>query len=850
MKQSAGSVITIIVLLLSVGFVPDSGQAQVRDNQTAVKAAPAPLAAASFPWPSQFSDSGQAFTVYPPQLDTWQGERLEARAAVAVLPAGADKPLFGQVWLSARTDVDSSTGVVKVREITATRASFPTAGANASAYLDYVRKHLLTLSWSVSRERLESDLAIEHASGQAQSEPPRNAAPRIVYSEAPAIVVPIDGPAQLRQMPGLELLRVINTRALIVQDKTTRRYYLFAAGHWMQALALEGPWTEAYVRPAALAQAKQQALASGQVDVVEGGEPAQGRAPLVFVATGPAELVQTDGAPQYLPIQGTNLLYVTNTPNRLFLDLPTQQYYLLLSGRWYRSASLSSGSWEYVAGANLPGDFALIPPEHPSENVRASVPGTPQAQEALIANSVPQLASVQRSAATLEITYDGSPQFRPIEGTPLHYALNAPLPLIQVDPGSFYALDNGVWFVSNSAFGPWTVASWVPPVVYTIPRSSPLHYVTYVRVYEATPEVVYEGYTPGYVGSYAAPGGTVVYGSGWDYQPWVGSVWYGAPLTWGCGFSVFATWWSPWPWRPWWGAGWGPYPWYRPWWGPWIAPVGVAPVFVARPVPVAAHPVAPVKASKATVNNVHANTTNMAGIFQRWGKQMATPVGWPATPDAAKNNNGARSTALSAQPAVKGAEPRTLATRTTPGNPNLQVFRRVDGQWQQFHGNGQWQNVRVPNPNVFNGAPQTPPPEAGGGGTGMTSNGSSVPTHGLGGSTTRQPMASSASHGAMAPQSNLPGAASTSTSRGPTPASPERFAGQQMRPFAAGGARSAHGWDAEEDAPMGRAGGALVTQGPGTAGGHAVQGRKATAGGHGHGWSSAGVGRMGGASMH
>ncbi len=97
--------------------------------------------------------------------------------------------------------------------------------------------------------------------------------------------------------------------------------------------------------------------------------------------------------------------------------------------------------------------------------------------------------------------------------------MNAPLPVIEVDPGSFYALDNGVWFVSNSAFGPWSVATWVPPVIYTIPRSSPLHYVTYVRVYEATPEVVYEGYTPGYVGSYVAPGSTVVYGSGWYYRP-------------------------------------------------------------------------------------------------------------------------------------------------------------------------------------------------------------------------------------------------------------------------------------------------------------------------------------------
>ncbi len=145
------------------------------------------------------------------------------------------------------------------------------------------------------------------------------------------------------------------------------------------------------------------------MDLVEGGEWTRGRVPVVFVSAEPAELVQTDGPPQYSPIARTQLLYVTNSPNRLFLDLQTQQYYLLLSGRWYRGASLSQSAWEYVPGASLPADFAMIPDNHPTESVRASVPGTPEAQEAVIANSVPQVATVKRNAATLEITYDGPP---------------------------------------------------------------------------------------------------------------------------------------------------------------------------------------------------------------------------------------------------------------------------------------------------------------------------------------------------------------------------------------------------------------------------------------------------------
>jgi hypothetical protein len=71
----------------------------------------------------------------------------------------------------------------------------------------------------------------------------------------------------------------------------------------------------------------------------------------------------------------------------------------------------------------------------------------------------------------------------------------------------------------------------VPDAIYTIPAASPLHYVTYVRVYQATPQYVYVGYTPGYMGTVVSPSGTVVYGTGYSYSPWIGNVWYPAPVT-------------------------------------------------------------------------------------------------------------------------------------------------------------------------------------------------------------------------------------------------------------------------------------------------------------------------------
>jgi hypothetical protein len=192
-----------------------------------------------------------------------------------------------------------------------------------------------------------------------------------------------------------------------------------------------------------------------------------------------------------------------------------------------------------VSPAQLPADFARIPEQNPAGVVLASVAGTPQAQEAVIANSIPQTATVNRTQARFTATYDGPPQFHPIVGTPLTYAANSPTPIIRVDAKTYYALYNGVWFVAVAPTGPWAVATVVPAVIYTIPPTSPLRYVTYVRVYSATPTVVYVGYTPGYLGTVVTPDGVVVYGTGVVYTPWVGSVWYPPPPTYGYG-AAFA----------------------------------------------------------------------------------------------------------------------------------------------------------------------------------------------------------------------------------------------------------------------------------------------------------------------
>jgi hypothetical protein len=103
------------------------------------------------------------------------------------------------------------------------------------------------------------------------------------------------------------------------------------------------------------------------------------------------------------------------------------------------------------------------------------------------------------------------------------------------------------------------VADTIPAEIYSIPPSNPLYHDRFVYVYSYTPDVVYVGYTPGYLGAFVWDD-TVVFGTGWWYPGWVGDYWFGWPWTWGFGFG-FSYFGGGWIWGPsgyWWYHG-GPF---------------------------------------------------------------------------------------------------------------------------------------------------------------------------------------------------------------------------------------------------------------------------------------------------
>ena len=518
-------------------------------------------AAAAMDWPQEITADGGTIVVYQPQPDGLDGNVLSGRAAMSLELDNGEEPIFGAFWFEAKIDTDRDAGTALIRDVRITDVRWPdSTDANEQRFTAIVEAAIPTSGFEISLERLTASL--ESAEVERQSlEQIRNDPPIIVFREELAVLLMYDGEPRYSDVDDSDYERVLNTPFVVVRKKRSSDYWLSSGKFWYAAGDPMGPWTPTQSPPGDLAAMVQQA---------ETDDPQPDIPPGIVTAEEPTELIVTQGNPEWQSLPGGQLLYVQNTETPWLRDLETNNMYVLLSGRWFRARS-QNGPWTFVRADELPASFADIPPASDIGGLRASVAGTDEANEALLDAQIPQTAAIRRDEATLAVEYDGSPQFEDIPGTSVAYAVNTGAQVLQIS-GRFYAVDNGVWFTSSAATGPWAVADSIPSEeIDKIPPSSPVYNTTHVHIYDSTPEVVYVGYTPGYLWSFPYYG-VPIYGTGWYYPPYYGAWYYPRPPTWG--FHVGYNPWTGWNFgMSWsngffsfgmsWGGGWGGA--YRPW---------------------------------------------------------------------------------------------------------------------------------------------------------------------------------------------------------------------------------------------------------------------------------------------
>ncbi len=488
---------------------------------------------ASTNWPKVINaNNGSKITIYQPTPEKFQNNILNARAAISVQAKGSSDLVFGAVWCTAKMNTDRETRMVELESIKIDNVKFPDITDTVQ-----INKLKTLLETEIPKWKLQVSLdaliaTIEQENPQ-KSDDISNTPPKIVYTDKLTTLVLIDGEPKLEMDENMKMKKVLNTPFLILEDGST--YYLYGGKYWYKSSAIKEGWTTTDKLPQSIAAIDKQ-IKEKSKEAAEASKSADApkTPPAIFVTTEPMELIQTDGQANMKNIDSTNLLYIANTSDNIFMDITSQMYFTLLSGRWYQSKSLQ-GPWSYIAAEKLPADFAKIPEGSEKDVVLASVPGTAAAKEAVMDAQIPQTAKVDRKTATCTVKYDGEPKFEAIEGTGLAVAKNTSSTVLK-SGNKYYCVENGIWFVATAPTGPWTVSDDRPKDVESIPASSEVYNVKYVYIYETTPQYVYVGYTPGYMGCYVY-GPTVVYGTGYYYSPWYGPYYYPHPVTYGFSFS-------------------------------------------------------------------------------------------------------------------------------------------------------------------------------------------------------------------------------------------------------------------------------------------------------------------------
>jgi len=438
-------------------------------------------------WPRTIQQPSGKLVLFEPHVDSWDSG-IVWRQAFQLTPAG--KPMtIGAASFEGATSTNTETHIITVTGTHVSASYFPGLDEAASRPLVSLLSSLVPQTFDIALERL---VAYMRTPASMRQPPSASSPPVILVSSSPAVLLRLKGQPVLTEVPKTGLKYVANTSWPLFEESASGRFYLLVNNLWLEAAKLEGPWR----RITRLPEDFRHLPADERFAVVRKFVPPPPvlatTVPEVLYATSAAAVILFDGPPAFAPITGTQLERATNSRTPFFRLKPARTYYCLAVGRWFSAPSLK-GPWS-DATSSLPADFSNIPPDSPAGAVLAAVPGTTQAEDAALLSQVPKRPAL--AARQVSVTYAGTPQFAPVEGTTMQYATNTADKVLLIG-AVYYVSRRGQWFIAPSPQGPWTTAPGAPEVIYTIPPSSPVYTVTYASC----------GY-----------GGYVGYGGYWGYD--------------------------------------------------------------------------------------------------------------------------------------------------------------------------------------------------------------------------------------------------------------------------------------------------------------------------------------------
>jgi hypothetical protein len=218
-------------------------------------------------WPRTFTSGTDHFTLYQPQVESWQENIVSLYCAVEAKREKDKSPKYGVVWLHARTEVDKVNRLVTLDQVKVTKVKFPSAPDRESTLLDLLQKRVPGATKTIALDRLQS--AVEINKEIIKTIAVKNDPPKVIISSQPSLLVLVDGTTQMRQVPGTKVQRVINSKSTILFDAEEGFYYLRVENRWLRTEKVEGPWNHVDRLPGDIKTAEKVLERQAPADIAE-----------------------------------------------------------------------------------------------------------------------------------------------------------------------------------------------------------------------------------------------------------------------------------------------------------------------------------------------------------------------------------------------------------------------------------------------------------------------------------------------------------------------------------------------------------------------------------------------------
>lgn len=206
-------------------------------------------------WPRTFTtDDGTVVKIFQPAPESFTDNVMKSRWAISVLQPGKSDPVFGTFWSVSNVETDKDNRRVIIQSAKVPNVRFP--GQPDENFINSLKTSLETNLPQVAGDLpLDQILAglDENTEQKKLSKDLNTEAPRIIYSDKPALLVMIDGQPKLQNNKEWNLDVVSNTPFTIVKGNDGN-FYLYGGKHWYQAQAATGPYSPAGNIPSELNQ--------------------------------------------------------------------------------------------------------------------------------------------------------------------------------------------------------------------------------------------------------------------------------------------------------------------------------------------------------------------------------------------------------------------------------------------------------------------------------------------------------------------------------------------------------------------------------------------------------------------